>query len=454
MEKTKYFGNNPLIMALQLIAQLVILGLFLLMTVIYSFKKLDIGAYSIVIAFVAVVFTLLWENHFNLEPENVIKEIDFFGHINYQVILYLIFMEIVIFALQEQRIFQWLSLKIIRVTKGNPRAFFYLMSVVSTILSGFMEDVSLAITCRVLEIKARPFILGISFSIILGNLLSPFATGTNIIIAQAFGLNIGWFLTYFIGLLVVLETFLLVFIDLAMVKKQAPPSERQKTILLEIMNPDLLISEKSKFVRYLVYFAIIITGLVFSFYFPAYLVVMIASVFLCLVERTKHSLSDYFDDIDWKLILFLVSIFLMIGCMDINGSISTISNFVQGISSDNGILTIIIILVVSSIISSFISKSLMGITFSTVLLRLFIGYIEGAPTVDQSLQIMALIIGVVLGGNLIPPAATHLLKAIEIAEENYVKGFTFRYFTKYTVIFSGVSIVLGLGYISLIMVIF
>jgi Na+/H+ antiporter NhaD/arsenite permease-like protein len=74
--------------------------------------------------------------------------------------------------------------------------------------------------------------------------------------------------------------------------------------------------------------------------------------------------------------------------------------------------------------------------------------------VDQSLQIMALIIGVALGGNLIPSGSTQLLKTIEIADEHYVSGFTFRYFTKYTAIFSGVSMVLGLGYISLIMVIF
>jgi len=448
-------------MALQFIAQLVILGLFILMTIIFSIKKLDIGAYSIVIAFIAVVFTLLWERLVN--GNETIEEVTFFGHINYQVILYLIFMEIVIFALQEQRIFQWLSLKIIRITKGNPRSFFYLMSIVSTILSGFMEDVSLAViilplvirTCRVLEIKPKPFILGISFSIILGNLLSPFATGSNIIIADAFDLNIVWFLTFFVGLLFVMETIVLVFIDLTMLKKQDPPSERQKIILLEIMNPDLLISEKSKFYRYLGYFFLIIIGLIFSTKFPAYLVVMIASVFLCLVERTKHSLSDYFDDVDWKLILFLVSIFLMIGCMDINGTIFTISVFIQGITSENLFLSIVVILLVSSIISSFISKSLMAITFSTVLIQLFgVGFTLGAPTVDQSLQIMALIIGVALGGNLIPPAATQLLKTIEIAEENYVKGFTFRYFTKYTALFSGVSIVLGLGYISLIMVIF
>ncbi len=447
-------------MALQFIAQLVILGLFLLMTIIFSIKKLDIGAYSIIIAFIAVVFTLLWEKQVN--GNTTIVEAEFFGKINYQVILYLIFMEIVIFALQEQRIFQWFSLKIIRATKGNPRSFFYVMSIVTAILSGFMEDVSLAIiilplvirTCRVLEIKAKPYILGISFSIILGNLLSPFAAGTNIIIADAFDLNIGWFLTYFIVLFIILETIVLVFIDLTMIKKQAPPSERQKTILLEIMNPDLLISEKSKFVRYLAYFILIITGLVFSFYFPAYIVVMIASVFLCLVERTKHSLSDYFDDVDWKLILFLVSIFLMIGCMDINGTIETISNFVNNITGDNPILTIIIILLVSSIISSLISKSLMAITFSTVLLQIFIGFTPGAPKIDQTLQIMALIIGVALAGNIIPPAATHLLKTIEIAEGNFVQGFSFRYFTKYTSLFSGVTMILGFGYIMMIMVIF
>jgi Na+/H+ antiporter NhaD/arsenite permease-like protein len=446
-------------MDLQFIAQLVILFLFILMTIIFSIKKIDLGAYSIIIAFAACLFTILWENQVNGNP--IIEE-TIFGKINYQVILYLIFMEIVIMGLKEQRIFQWLSLKIIRVTKGNPRSFFYLMSIVASILSAFMEDVSLAIivlplvirTCRVLEIHTKPFILGISFSIILGNLLSPFAAGTNIIIADAFDLNIAWFLTFFTGLFLMMETLLLVIIDLTMIKKQPPPAERQKTILLEIMNPSLLISEKPKFIRYLVYFFLIILGLVFSFYFPAYLVVMIASVFLCLIERTKHSLSDYFDDVDWKLILFLLSIFLMIGCMDINGTIVTISNFVNAITSDNLFLTIVIILLVSSIISSFISKSLMAITFSTVLLQLFIGFTKGAPTIDQSLQIMALIIGVALGGNLIPPAATHLLKTIEIAEENYVKGFDFRYFTKYTSLFSGVSIILGLGYISFIMVSF
>lgn len=452
-------------MASQIIAQLVILVLFILMTVIFSIKKLDIGAYSVVITFVAVVFTLLWERNVNppVDPQEILAEENFFGFINYQVIVYLIFMEIVIFALKEQRIFEWLSLKIIRMTKGNPRRFFYLMSIVSTILSGFMEDVSLAIiilplvirTCRVLEIEAKPFILGISFSIILGNLLSPFSAGTNIIIAQEFGLSIIWFLMFFVVLLFILEFIVLIFIDLTMVRKQEPPTERQKIILLEIMNPDLLISERGKFIRYLVYFFLIIIGLIFSTNFPAYLVVMIASVFICLVERTKHSLSDYFDNVDWKLILFLVSIFMMIGCMDLNGTILTISTFIQSITSENLLLSIIIILVVSSLISSFISKSLMAITFSTVLLQLFgVDFIEGVLSLDQSLQIMALIIGVALGGNLIPPAATHLLKTIEIAEENYVKGFTFRFFTKYTMLFSGVSMVLGLGYISLIMVIF
>jgi len=129
-------------MDLQFIAQLVILFLFILMTIIFSIKKIDLGAYSIIIAFVACLFTILWENQVN---GNLIIEETIFGKINYQVILYLIFMEIVIMGLKEQRIFQWLSLKIIRVTKGNPRSFFYLMSIVASILSAFMEDVSLAI---------------------------------------------------------------------------------------------------------------------------------------------------------------------------------------------------------------------------------------------------------------------------------------------------------------------
>jgi Na+/H+ antiporter NhaD/arsenite permease-like protein len=96
----------------------------------------------------------------------------------------------------------------------------------------------------------------------------------------------------------------------------------------------------------------------------------------------------------------------------------------------------------------------MAITFSTVLVLIFGTIPPTGYTLDQYLQIMALIIGVALGGNLIPPAATQLLKTIEIAEENYVKGFTFRYFTKYTLLFSTSSIVLGLGYLFGIKLIF
>jgi len=455
-------------MELQNIAQSVIFLLFLLMTVIFSFKKLDIGAYSIIIAFVAVVFTLVWEANVNGTPvieADFLKKTNFF---NYQVLLFLIFMEIGIMALREQRIFEWLSLKVIRVTKGRPRLFFYFMSIVTTIISAFMEDVSLAIiimplvirTCRVLEIQPKPFIIGTSFSILLGNLLSPFATGTNIIIASAFGLNILWYVVHFFVFLVFIEAGMLIIIDLTMLKKLDPPTERQRIILLEIMNPNLLISEKPKFIRFLLYFVLIIVGLIFSgVNFPAFLVVMIMSVFLCLVERTKHSLSHYFNDVDWKLMIFLVSIFLMIGCMDINGTILLISNFIKNTTSDNVILSIIIILVVSSLISSFISKSLMAITFSTVLLELFGAEFStitnplNIPLI-QSLQIMALIIGVALGGNLIPPGATQLLKTLEIAEENYVKGFTFRYFTKFTSVFSVICMVLGLGYLSLLLWVF
>jgi Na+/H+ antiporter NhaD/arsenite permease-like protein len=421
------------------INRIFVILLILALIPVYSKEKLDPTLFILLFAILGAIFTGF---AFTKEAS------DFFAYIPLQTLTFLIFMDIFIKILFKDKVFIYLTIKLIRLTRVNIRLLFYVLCIASALVSGIMEDVSVALifnpiifrATKILKIKSKPFIFGTTVSILIGNLLTPFATPVSIIISSAFGLNMGWYFKYFALLFVILLASSLFLLDKFYVKKLATPSERDVRILMEIMDPELVIVNKSRFNRLLIYLVILILCIAFNFL--PFLAVSGITIFVLLVERLKF--SEALKRANWSLLFLYVGLFILIGCMTINQTIDMLQSTLSGLIGGSLIIAIIIIVIFGSFFSSFVSKSLTAMIFISIISDLFLATFT--DPVDQDILMLAICIAVLVGGNMVPQASSFILFTIEMAKSENASDLSYQIFKKEMRKFSILSVSLTLVY--------
>ncbi len=421
------------------INRILILILILSLIIVYSKEEIDATLFILLFAIVGAVFTGLV---FSAEPA------DFFNYIPLQTLTFLIFMDMFVKILIKDKIFEFFTIKLIHLTNANIRLLFYLLCVSSALVSGIMEDVSVALiinpiifrTARILKFKAKPFIMGTTVSILIGNLLTPFATPVSIIISSGFNLNMGWYFKYFALLFIILLATSLILIDKFYVKKLPPPSEKDVQILMVIMDPELLIVKKGRFYRLVLY--LIIMLLCIGFNILPFLVVTFITVFILIVERLNF--NDLLKKANWNLLFLYCGLFILIGCMTINKTIEMIQSGLGLLIGGNLIIAIVIIVIFGSLLSSFVSKSLTAITFIAIVSNLF--EITFTDPIDKDILIIAVNIAILVGGNMVPQASSFILFTIEMAKSEKAPGLTYKSFKKEMRRYSILSVSITLVY--------
>jgi Na+/H+ antiporter NhaD/arsenite permease-like protein len=180
-----------------------------------------------------------------------------------------------------------------------------------------------------------------------------------------------------------------------------------------------------------------------SFFFTsqAFLVALIGSIIMILINKEK--LSDYFKAIEWEVMFFFLSLYIIIGCMIANGTIEIITQFLNKILPNSPLAISIFVLVLSSILSGFLANSPTALMF----LAIMDGLLILNPTIPLEPLIIALLIGINVGGNFLPQGAACDVMTLTIATRNKVEGFTFKTLTKNGAIFASIHVLLGILYL-------
>jgi Na+/H+ antiporter NhaD/arsenite permease-like protein len=266
--------------------------------------------------------------------------------------------------------------------------------------------------------------MGTTVSILIGNLLTPFATPVSIIISSGFNLNMMWYFQYFALLFIILLATSLILIDKFYIKKLPPPSEKDVQILISIMDPELLIVNKGRFYRLIIYLIMMLVCIAFNIL--PFLVVTLITVFTLIVEKLK--LNDVLKKANWNLLFLYCGLFILIGCMTINGTIELIQSVLSNLIGGNLIIAIVIIVIFGSLLSSFVSKSLTAIMYIAIVSNLFLDTFTNP--VDQVILIMAVNIAVLVGGNFVPQASSFILFTIQMAKTEKEPDLTYNIFKK------------------------
>ncbi|MFX1296654.1 MAG: SLC13 family permease [Promethearchaeota archaeon] len=425
---------------------IIIFVIFILMLISYSIKDMDFVAISLGCCFLAATIT------------GLVKGLDFWVFIRYiefEAIIVILSMSIITKIAQDSNILEYIAVKLFKISKGNQRTFFYLICIITTLLAAIITDVVVVLIiapvvirlCRYLKVRAGTYLLGMTICINIGSIITPFSSGENIIIATYFNLDTLYFIQYYWGFSFFLLFVTIFLIDRFLLSKEPKIDEKQKRFVLDLIDAKVMIKNRTMF--YFNSITILITIILFAILPYLYLTAAFSAIFLVLVNKkyTKKAMTDLLRDVEWEIIFFFISLYVVIGCLLEAG----FKELFDGIPFEqfNPFLLALIILVAVSLISGFVANTPTALIFIPIVELLIVDH--GFAPIPL---LFALIIGVNIGGNLIPQGAACDMMTLKIAQKNDVENLNFRILLKYGAIFASIHIALSIVYLYFLVIFF
>ncbi|MHA1658455.1 MAG: SLC13 family permease [Promethearchaeota archaeon] len=450
---------------LLLALQIIVIACFIIVIIALFREKTDFLTYSMAAMFLAVVATFIFL------PDAIIME-EMILSVEWEVIFFLIFLFTIVEILEDKKIFQEIALRITEKFHTNTRKFFWVICLISTISAAFIEDVSVAIifvpiiisTCKKMKINPAPILMGMTICINLASTLTPFGSAENILIANEFNLTSYWFFVN-LGLYFIISTLLTLFLlDYFNLKKHIKEiwiphcMENDEPLSQQhLNNHELIISEEhidsEIFYRNLIVLLAFFVMLVIipNFLFVSFLGLLI---FIFINPRksetgkNKVDLSFYFKKVDYKIIFFFISLFILVFCMEINGTMELLDQLVIHTSPSDLFLLCIFILIITSILSGFLDNIPVTIIFIPIISTLI-----GVDYASIPLLI-AFILGINLGGNIFPQGSAADMMTLELSEKYCVEDMNYKSLLKTGGMFAILHIIIGIIYLGVLIFLF
>ncbi len=418
---------------------IIILIIFILIIVSYSKSNVDFVAISLLGCFIAATIT------------GLVKGIGintFIGFIEWRAIIIILSMSIITKIAQDSNLLEFLAVKLFKLSKGNRRTFFWLLCIMTTFLAAVISDVVVVLIlapivirlCHFLKIRAGTYLLGMTICINIGSIITPFSSGENIIISTAFKLNTIYFIQFYWIFSFILLFCTIFLLDRFILSKEPKIEEAQKTFVLDLIDTEIMIKNKKMF--YFNGIAIIITIILFGILPLLFLTAMIATLILVLFNRgyTGKSMSDLLKDVEWEILFFFISLYVVVGCL-IEAGFGELFEMIPFGGLSPFVLSFIILIIIS-FISGVVANTPTALIFIPIITTLIdpeMGF--GFSSVPL---FFSLIIGINLGGNFLPSGAACDMMTLKIARDSGVENFNYTRLLKtgssFALIHIGISI--------------
>ncbi|MHA1195428.1 MAG: SLC13 family permease [Promethearchaeota archaeon] len=415
--------------------------IFAIIIISYSIKGTDFVAISLLSMFIGATVTGLILN---------IDISQFINFVEWEAILIILSMSIITKIAQDSNVLEYIAVKLFKLSRGNQRMFLYLLCLITTFLAAIISDVVVVLIlapvvvrlCHFLKIRAGTYLLGMTICINIGSIITPFSSGENIIISTYFNLDTFYFIqNYWLFSFFLLFTTIFL-IDKFILSKEPKIEEQQKNFVLELIDADVMIKNKKMF--YINSFAIIIIILLFAVLPILYLTAIISALILVLVNKkfTKKTMGELLKDIEWEIIFFFISLYVVIGCLLEAGFRDLFTEIPFQLLSP--VLLAFIILILISLISGFVANTPTALIFIPIISTLINDF--GFPS---SPLLFTFIIGINLGGNIIPQGAACDMMTLKIAQDSGVENLTYKRLLKTGAIFATIHVILSGLYLLL-----
>jgi Na+/H+ antiporter NhaD/arsenite permease-like protein len=310
----------------------------------------------------------------------------------------------------EVGILQFISIKLLKITRGDPNKIFWSFGILTFVFSAFVNTIPAilivgaltVVVCKELEYDPKNYILMEIVITNTGGLTTSISAITNLIIAIPF--KIGYLRFMIISLPLALILF---FVSMVAIKRLCPipePSDMEWR-LAKIQNFDewSFIKDKRSFYLTSAALGLSLMILLFSDAIGFEIAVIVVGGGIVMVYTSKKNIEQILAKIDWSLLAFFLSLFVLVKIVELAGLISLITDALLEVIGDNDFTSGLIILIASSFLSGILDNIVLAIALTPVLLEL--NQSPENSSVNIGVLVWALIIGTNLGGGLTPIGA-------------------------------------------------
>jgi Na+/H+ antiporter NhaD/arsenite permease-like protein len=251
--------------------------------------------------------------------------------------------------------------------------------------------------------------MGMTITINIGAILTPVSSLKNLIIGYEFGWGFREYISN-LGILfivtLVLTTF---FLDYFILRKEEKPTERDKKLLLEIGDPALVIENKTNFI--ITSIILLMTFLFMFLGFDPSLVSLVSAAILLMLHMKDTDFSEFQKEIPWKILILFAILFILSNALAYFGFSNLISGLLINLTNNNVYLSVLVTLLISSFMSAFLA----GTPVTIILLPIFAEMINTSSFPNPI--IIAFICGVNLAGNFLPQGSACDVLTLSLAKK-------------------------------------
>jgi Na+/H+ antiporter NhaD/arsenite permease-like protein len=164
--------------------------------------------------------------------------------------------------------------------------------------------------------------------------------------------------------------------------------------------------------------------------------------------KKKVDISYYLGKVNYKIVFFFISLFILVYCMEVNGTIHLLEVFITFVAPSNLFLVCIFILVLTSLLSGLLDNVPVTVIFIPIIQALISTGFAPTPI------LVAFILGINLGGNIFPQGSAADMMTLELSEKYCADDLNYRVLLKVGGLFAILHILLGVGYLAIMVFVF
>lgn len=357
-------------------------------------------------------------------------------------------MMIFVSVVKKSGLFEYLAIWTTKKTKGDPWKIMMSFIFITAILSAILDNVTtvlligpmvIAIT-KMLDLDPIPFLIVQIMASNIGGTATLIGDPPNIMIGSAANLSFMDFLVN-LGPVVVVILFVVTIIFKFMYgKKLKVDSEKMKSIM--DLDERKSIRDKSLMVKSIIVIIFVLIGFMTHAQtgIDSSVVALTAGVVMLLISKVDA--DESYLEIEWTTIFFFAGLFVVVGGLEEVGLIEQLSEMILDLTNGNMMLTMLALLWVSAVVSSFLDN----IPFVATLIPLILSM--QSKGIDVTSIWWAVSLGACLGGNGSLIGASANLVLVGVGQKN---GYSIS-FTKYLKVgfpIMIVTIIIATGYMIL-----
>ena len=369
-----------------------------------------------------------------------------FEAIDLNVIFLLAGMMIIASTLGRTGIFEWLAIRSVRLSHGEPLRLLIILCVVTAILSAFLDNVTTVVltapitlsVARRLGVSPIPYLISQILASNIGGTATLIGDPPNILIGSAAGLDFVDFLVNLAPVTVVIFGGFVVIVRLLFRAALQVPAERREAALEE--TEASAITDRPLLIRSLVVVSLTLVGFLLhsAIGVEAATVAMFGATVLMLVGRIDP--HEAFREVEWSTLFFFVGLFVLVEAIVEAGIVGSVAESLATISGGDAVIASLSLLWVSAIASAIVDNIPYTATAIPIVDQLIAAGLPAEPLW------WSLALGACLGGNLtIVGASANIVVANVGARAGH--PIRFREFFRYGSVVVAMSLIISTVYV-------